>query len=93
MLLIKNPPRVILEFKYNLRSYILINPDKELIEQAQKGGRPIQRNLLYARVDGIIINNQLHLMEVECIEPDLYLNLSDGALERFSNSIIEQTQK
>jgi hypothetical protein len=50
-------------------------------------------NLLYARVDGIIINNQLHLMEVECIEPDLYLNLSDGALERFSNSIIEQTQK
>jgi hypothetical protein len=39
----------------------------------------IPEDLLYARVDGIIINNQLHLMEVECIEPDLYLNLSDGA--------------
>jgi hypothetical protein len=73
MLLIKNPPRVILEFKYNLEVNTLINPDKELIE-AQKSGRPIQENLLYARVDGIIINNQLHLMEVECIEPDLYLN-------------------
>jgi glutathione synthase/RimK-type ligase-like ATP-grasp enzyme len=73
--------------------YTLINPDKELIEQAQKVVDLFNENLLYARVDGIIINNQLHLMEVECIEPDLYLNLSDGALERFSNSIIEQTQK
>jgi hypothetical protein len=23
-------------------------------------------------------------MEVECIEPDLYLNLSEGALQRFT---------
>jgi hypothetical protein len=28
--------------------------------------------------------NELHLMEVECIEPDLYLNLSEGALQRFT---------
>jgi hypothetical protein len=83
---------VILEFKYNLEVNTLINPDKELIEP-QKVVDLFNENLLYARVDGIIINNQLHLMEVECIEPDLYLNLSDGALERFSNSIIEQTQK
>jgi hypothetical protein len=44
--------------------------------------------LLYARVDGVI-NNELHLMEVECIEPDLYFNLSEGSLERFVNAIVE----
>jgi hypothetical protein len=43
----------------------------------------------YARVDGIVINNELHLMEVECIEPDLYFNLSEGSLERFVNAIVE----
>jgi hypothetical protein len=41
------------------------------------------------RVDGIVINNELHLMEVECIEPDLYFNLSEGSLERFVNAIVE----
>jgi hypothetical protein len=40
-------------------------------------------------VDGIVINNELHLMEVECIEPDLYFNLSEGSLERFVNAIVE----
>jgi hypothetical protein len=40
------------------------------------------------REDGII-NNELHLMEVECIEPDLYFNLSEGSLERFVNAIVE----
>jgi hypothetical protein len=47
------------------------------------------QELLYARVDGIVINNELHLMEVECIEPDLYFNLSEGSLERFVNAIVE----
>jgi hypothetical protein len=28
-------------------------------------------------------------MEVECIEPDLYFNLSEGSLERFVNAIVE----
>jgi hypothetical protein len=27
-------------------------------------------------------------MEVECIEPDLYLNLSEGALQRFTKAIV-----
>jgi hypothetical protein len=49
----------------------------------------ISRKITYARVDGIVINNELHLMEVECIEPDLYFNLSEGSLERFVNAIVE----
>ena len=72
--------------------YKLIHPASDLIAQAQKIIDSFSENLLYARVDGIIIDNQLHLMEVECIEPDLYLNLSDGATERFTQAIINSIQ-
>ncbi|MDG2430955.1 hypothetical protein [Flavobacterium sp.] len=70
--------------------YTLIHPDSHLIAQAQKIVDRFPDDLLYARVDGILINEQLHLMEVECIEPDLYLQLSQGALDRFAESIVEQ---
>lgn len=69
--------------------YNLVHPHSSLIEKAQKIIDSFSENLLYARVDGIVINNELHLMEVECIEPDLYFNLSEGALERFVNAIVE----
>ncbi|MGH2666876.1 ATP-grasp domain-containing protein [Flavobacterium sp.] len=69
--------------------YTLTQPSSELIEAAQKIVNQFDGNLLYARVDGIIIENELHLMEIECIEPDLYFNLSDGSQERFVKSILE----
>ena len=72
--------------------YTLVEPNSNLITQAQKIVNRFADDLLYARVDGIIIDNQLHLMEVECIEPDLYLNLSDGATERFTQAIINSIQ-
>lgn len=72
--------------------YSLINPDSSLITKAQKAVDTFKSDLLYARVDGIIINGDLHLMEIECIEPDLYFNLSEGAHERFVQSILELIQ-
>ncbi|UQD57480.1 RimK family alpha-L-glutamate ligase [Flavobacterium sp. K5-23] len=69
--------------------YALIEPSLELIEKAQNIVNTFQGDLLYARVDGIVIENELHLMEVECIEPDLYFELSEGAIERFVNTIVE----
>ena len=68
--------------------YTSISPSANLIQQAQKIVDTFPNNLLYARVDGIIINNQIQLMEVECIEPDLYFNYSEGSLQRFVNSIL-----
>jgi glutathione synthase/RimK-type ligase-like ATP-grasp enzyme len=73
--------------------YSIIHPDAALIAKAQKIVDSFSENLLYARVDVIIIENELHLMEVECIEPDLYLNLSDGALECFTKAIVDLTQQ
>ena len=69
--------------------YRLINPDTALLAKAQKIVDSFKAKLLYARVDGIVIDNELHLMEVECIEPDLYFNLSEGSLDRFVNAIVE----
>ncbi|MFV8369212.1 ATP-grasp domain-containing protein [Flavobacterium sp. LB2R40] len=72
--------------------YNLVHPSTELIEKAQKVVGTFKEDLLYARVDGILIENKLYLMEIECIEPDLYFNLSEGSLERFVTAIVELIQ-
>jgi glutathione synthase/RimK-type ligase-like ATP-grasp enzyme len=68
--------------------YILIHPKVELVAQAELVLSKINEKLLYARVDGIVIENKLHLMEIELIEPDLYFDLADGARERFVESFM-----
>ena len=69
--------------------YTLIAPNVEFIHQALDIVNSFPENLLYARVDGIIINNQLQLMEVECIEPDLYFDLAPGSKEFFVDELLQ----
>ncbi|MES2543807.1 MAG: hypothetical protein V4548_02900 [Bacteroidota bacterium] len=69
--------------------YSLIQPSEDLIDKAQNIVNTFPSDLLYARVDGIIMDNELHLMEVECIEPDLYFEFSEGSQERFVESLLE----
>ncbi len=69
--------------------YTLIEAEAQIIEKAQKIVNTFSENLLYCRVDGIIIDNELHLMEVECLEPDLYFNLAKGSIDKFVTSILE----
>jgi len=69
--------------------YNLVQPSLQLIKQAQNVVDTFTQDLLYARVDGIIIDNVLHLMEIECIEPDLYFNLSENSLDRFVAEIVK----
>lgn len=69
--------------------YTAILPDSGLINQAQRIVDTFPDPLLYARVDGIVIGNELHLMEIECIEPDLYFNYSEGSKQRFVQAILE----
>ncbi len=69
--------------------YTLIKADSEIIKKAQKIVNTFSEDLLYCRVDGIIIDNELHLMEVECLEPDLYFNLAEGSIDKFIESILE----
>lgn len=78
--------RVQIQFGGN---YTAIEPSLDLIDQAQKVVNTFKEKLLYARVDGIVIDNQLHLMEIECIEPDLYFGQSENAQSRFVNALLE----
>ena len=69
--------------------YTLIQPNQDILHQAELVLSKIPEQLLYARVDGIVIDNKLHLMEIELIEPDLYFDLADGARERFVESFLK----
>lgn len=69
--------------------YTLTYPNAGPIEKAQQIVDTFTGELLYARVDGIVIQDELHLMEVECIEPDLYFNLSEGSLDRFIKALVD----
>ena len=72
--------------------YTLIEPNDDLLLQAELVLSKIPEKLLYARVDGIVIENKLHLMEIELIEPDLYFDLAEGARERFVEAFLKVTE-
>lgn len=63
-------------------------PSKSLIQTASRALAAIHPTPLYARVDGVESRGQFRLMELELIEPALYLNLADGAAERFADAIM-----
>ena len=50
-------------------------------------------NLLYQRVDGVWRNGKFLIMEIELIEPDLYLNLSNEALNQWVDSLVGITNR
>ena len=72
-------------------NYTLVEPSIELITQAQAILKQIPEKLLYARIDGIVKDNQLHLMEIELIEPDLYFDIAIGSRERFVEAFLKVT--
>jgi hypothetical protein len=67
----------------------VVKPTVELIEAAARNLEAIKSPLLYARVDGLIHNNQLTTMEVELIEPELFLDLIPDAPVRFCQAFKE----
>lgn len=63
-------------------------PPKHLLEQADRVIEAIGHTCLYARVDGIEVDQKLLLMELELIEPSLYLDQHPKAPTRFAEAII-----
>jgi glutathione synthase/RimK-type ligase-like ATP-grasp enzyme len=53
--------------------------------RASEQGRP---SALYARVDGCVIEGKFALMEMELIEPDLFMRASPGAPERMASALL-----
>ncbi|MEQ9424421.1 MAG: glutathione synthetase [Cyclobacteriaceae bacterium] len=67
----------------------ILEPPKGTISQAQKVLDVIPDELLYARVDGLVIDGRFYLMELELIEPELFL-LDQTLQEKFARAIIEK---
>jgi hypothetical protein len=66
----------------------LIDIPETIVNQARKILNYISSPLLYARVDGLIQGDQFLLMELELIEPHLFLDLYPPAAEKFAASLI-----
>lgn len=64
-----------------------VNAPRMLIEQATHVLQALPETPLYARVDGIARGSAFLLMELELIEPNLFLSESSGATERLAAAI------
>ncbi|HET9838749.1 MAG TPA: hypothetical protein VFR84_10975 [Candidatus Angelobacter sp.] len=64
-------------------------PPAALLQQADEIARtvPQVRDSLYCRIDAVEKDGRLLLMELELIEPELFLGLAEGAAERFAAAI------
>lgn len=64
-----------------------INPPQHLVSEAERIVKALPQLPLYARVDGINSNNQLLIMELELIEPALWIASSPDAPARMATAI------
>ena len=67
-------------------------PPPQLIEDAAHVLSLIDEPLLFARVDGVEIDGRLCLMELELIEPFLFLGYDRTAPQRFAEAIVSLSE-
>jgi len=70
----------------------LFHPDSALLAQANEiaAAVPQVRDSLYCRIDAVVRDGRLVLMELELIEPELFLGLAEGAAEKFAEAIVKR---
>ena len=70
----------------------LFLPSAALLAQANQiaAAVPQVRESLYCRIDAVARDGKLVLMELELIEPELFLGLAEGAAERFVKAIVRR---
>lgn len=66
--------------------------DASHIIQAQSYLHILPDPTLYARIDGVILNGNFVLMEMELIEPYLFLNSQDQWMENFYQALVQMTK-
>jgi len=64
-----------------------------LLEAAQNIVDKFAKGCLYARVDGLDINQEFVLMELEIIEPQLFLTENKNAMEMYYQGLLEIIEK
>lgn len=71
-------------------TYTAYDPSTTLLKTATEIVHHISGDLLYARVDGIMIDGQFYLMELELIEPDLYFDFAADGQKAFTDALIKK---
>ena len=73
----------------------LFHPDSNLLAQADQiaAAVPQVRDSLYCRIDAVAKDGKLVLMELELIEPELFLGLAEGAAKRFAEAIVRRLSR
>jgi glutathione synthase/RimK-type ligase-like ATP-grasp enzyme len=61
-----------------------------IVEAASRALEASGQDTLYARVDGVVRGGRLEVMELELVEPSLFLEPSPGAAGRFADALIER---
>lgn len=78
-------------------SIVPATPDDAVVQAASKTLAATaalgHRELAYARVDGVVANGQFLVMELEVIEPSLFLTERPDAAERFARHLVERLQR
>lgn len=67
-----------------------IKPSHAMLDSCQKLVNEFGSKTLYARVDGVEIGGVFHLMELELIEPYLFLALSKEAIPNYKRALEER---
>jgi glutathione synthase/RimK-type ligase-like ATP-grasp enzyme len=62
-------------------------PEPKLLIYAQRYVDAFAKNCLYARVDGVMIKEEFYLMELELIEPYLFLETGKSAYELYYQAL------
>lgn len=62
-------------------------PNSALLNTAQEYVDQFAKDCLYARVDGAIVNDDFLLMELELIEPFLFLDTEEKAMENYYDAL------
>lgn len=72
-------------------------PDNHVVEAASNvlaaSAALGHRELAYARVDGVVVNGRFLVMELEVIEPSLFLAQRPDAAEHFAQQLVERLQR
>jgi hypothetical protein len=62
----------------------------EWVSQARSILDAVSGPWLYARVDGCVVDGRFVLVELEMLEPDLFLNLDARAPARFAEALLSR---
>lgn len=67
-----------------------VQQTKTVIDCAAAYLQHFAKKAFYARIDGLMVNGKFMLMELELIEPFLYLSYGEGAVENYCAALKEQ---